>query len=227
MKTKPNELKPKTAVFDFDGTLVAKDTLVSLLSHGFKTQPWRVIFLLLFCPIIITTVLLKLDRSIAKSVMLWSVTCFKTKKQTVNFLTKSVKKECENLWFKEGVPILHKLYEENKDIIIATASGQIWIRALLREKFPKAKMIIGTKLRFFMGGVILASKNCRNHEKLRRIREQLGSDFDWESSWSDHTADLPILKAATNPYIVSPKDKHLETFKKEFGEHMKVLIWKA
>ena len=110
-------------------------------------------------------------------------------------------------------------------MIIASASGQLWIRALVRSKFKHSKIILGTRLKLWCGGVVLASKNCRNTEKLRRIREKLGNEFDWDSSWSDHIADIPILKAAKKPYIICPKPEHALTFKKEFGEDVTILNW--
>ncbi len=222
-----NQTKPKYAVFDFDGTIVAKDTLISLLKLCFKSQPWRLLFLVPFSPIVFVTYLFKLDRSVAKSVVLWCATCFRSKKNIISLLNKDIISECENLWFKDAIQTLNQLRNEGHEIIIATASGQLWIRALLRTKFPHSKMIIGTRLKFFCTGVILASKNCRNQEKLNRIRKQLGHDFEWESSWSDHTADIPILKAAKKPFIISPKPEHLVQFQETFGAKMTVYNWET
>lgn len=222
-----SDIKPKYAIFDFDGTLVSKDTLLSILKICFKAQPWRLLFFIPFSPIILITYLFRLDRSLAKSLVLWSATFFKSKKQIIKIFNQDIIQECQPLWFQEGIQTLNKLYQEGQQIIIATASGQIWIRALLRKKFPHSKLIIGTRLKFCLGGVILASKNCRNSEKLRRIREQLGFDFEWVSSWSDHTADIPMLKEAQTPYIICPKKEHVVKFKKEFGEQVKILNWKT
>lgn len=218
---------PKIAVFDFDGTLVAKDTFLALLKIGFKSQPWRGVFLLLLCPIFVLNFLLRLDRSLPKSVMLWSITAFRGKRNIIRFLNTTLKNSSQIRWFAEGIDTLERLHNENIEIVIATASGQIWVRSLLRNKFKNSKLIIGTKLKFFAGGVILAGKNCRDHEKLRRIQEQLitKQQFVWHSSWSDHIADIPILKAAQMPYIICPKKKHVPIFKKEFGENVTILYW--
>lgn len=213
------------AVFDFDGTLVTKDTFLILLKTGFKSQPWRCLLLILLCPIFLINFLIGGDRSLPKSVFLWCLTAFKTKKQMIQFLTQTVEASNELIWFQEGFETIQKLKDQQTKIVIATASGQIWVRALLRKKFPKANLIIGTKLKFFACGVVLSGKNCRDKEKLRRIQTQLGNHFAWESSWSDHLADTPILKAAHTPYIICPKPKHIPIFQKEFGENVKILNW--
>lgn len=218
---------PTIAVFDFDGTLVTKDTFVILLKSAFKTQPWRCLLLLLLCPIFIINFIFRWDRSLPKSVFLWSMTVLRTKKEIIKFLSTTVEKSNDLRWFKEGFETIQKLKNQQIEIIIATASGQIWVRSLLRKKFPKAKLIIGTKLKFFAGGVVLSGKNCRDHEKLRQIQIQCGETFNWHSSWSDHIADIPILKAAQKPYIIQPKPEHIPIFKKEFGENVEILYWSA
>lgn len=218
-------IRPTIAVFDFDGTLVSKDTFVILLRAGFKSQPWRCLLLLLLCPIFIINFLVRGDRSIPKSVFIWCATAFKTKREIIRFLSTTAEQSNQVHWFKEGLETLQKLQNQQIQIVVATASGQIWVRTLLRKKFRNAKLIIGTKLKFFAGGVILCGKNCRDIEKLHRVKMQLGDDFVWHSSWSDHIADIPILKAAQTPHIISPTKEHVPIFKKEFGENVEILYW--
>lgn len=220
-----NNTIPKIAVFDFDGTLVAKDTLLGLLKIGFKSEPWRLLFLFILWPIFIIKFIFRLDRSLPKSVFLWCITAFRGKKQIIRFLTQSLEASYEHLWFQEGLKTLNDLHKNNVQIVIATASGQIWVRSLLRKKFAHSNLIIGSRLKFFAGGVVLSSKNCRDVEKLHRIQKQMPKEFIWESSWSDHIADLPILKEAQTPYIICPKQKHVLIFKKELGENVKIFYW--
>ena len=49
--------------FDFDGTLVTKDTFLALLKFGFKTQPWRCLFLFILWPIFVINFILGGDLS--------------------------------------------------------------------------------------------------------------------------------------------------------------------
>ena len=39
---------PRYAFFDFDGTLIAQDSFLTLLKKSLKSEPWRILFILLF-----------------------------------------------------------------------------------------------------------------------------------------------------------------------------------
>lgn len=218
---------PKIAFFDFDGTLISRDSFFTLFKSALKDQLWRKVLVLLFFPVLVVTYLLKLDRSLSKSLMLWSVTVGRGKRGAVRFLTQTVSKHADLLWFDEATSILRDLKKSGVIIVVISASGTVWIRSLLRKKTKEVDFVIGSKLKFFLGGVVLASKNCLSEEKVNRIRSKFGEDFYWHSSWSDHIADLPILKRADKAYVVSPRKKHLPIFKKELGTNVPIFYWKS
>lgn len=213
------------AFFDFDGTLIAQDSFLILLQAGLKKQPWRIFFIILFSPILLSTQIFKFEKTLAKSLLLWSLTVFKSKKNAIHFLQKSICNKSNQIWFQEALAEFEKLKQQNVDIIIVSASGNTWIRALLRKKYKHIRLIIGSKLGFFLGGVILKSKNCYKEEKLKRIDEILGENFHWHSSWSDHIADLPLLKKAPLRYVICPRNKHKIIFDQEFNKNYILLKW--
>ena len=213
------------AFFDFDGTLIAQDSFLILLKAGLKKQPWRVLFIILFSPVLLSTGIFKLDKTLAKSLLLWSITVFKGKKGALQFFHKTVLEISDKIWFTQAVEQFEKLKNENIEIVIISASGQTWIRALLRSKFTKNRLIIGSRLGFCLGGVILKSKSCYKEEKISRIHEMLGDNFIWHSAWSDHIADLPMLKKSALRYIICPKNKHLEIFDQELNGQYTLLKW--
>ncbi|MES2616173.1 MAG: HAD-IB family phosphatase [Bdellovibrionota bacterium] len=216
---------PVYAFFDFDGTLISKDSFLIVLKAAFKKQPWRVLFIILFLPILLPTGIFKLDKTLAKSCLLWSATVFRGKKGAIEFLKKTILDAGDKIWFSQAVAQFEQLQKENVEVIVISASGTMWIRALLRSKFKKTRLIIGSRLGFCCGGVVLKSNNCYKEEKLRRIREILGDNFIWHSAWSDHIADLPMLRMAPLRYIVCPKAQHLEIFKREFKDNFTLLNW--
>jgi len=216
---------PRYAFFDFDGTLVSQDTFLILLKAGLKPQPWRLLFIILFSPMLLATWIFKLDKAMAKSLLLWSITVFKGKKGAIQFLQNTMLQEKDKIWFPQAIAEFEKLKQENIEIVVISASGTTWIRALLRSKYKNFKLIIGSRLGFCLGGIVLTSKNCYHEEKIKRIQEILGDDFVWHSAWSDHIADLPMLKKAGLRYVISPKEKHVETFKQELSSDYTSLKW--
>ena len=216
---------PRYAFFDFDGTLICQDSFLTLLKKTLKREPWRIFFILLISPILILTGMFKLEKSMAKSAILWSLTFGKSKRNCARYLRNILVPESNSLWFQEANQVFEKLNSEGIEIVIVTASGQTWVRGMLHGKYNKFKIIIGSKLTFFAGGVILKSKNCYNEEKIKRIHEALGNNFIWQSAWSDHIADLPMLLKSNERYIICPKTKHLKTFEKELHNNYKILNW--
>lgn len=219
--------KTRYAFFDFDGTLIAKDSFVTLLRIGLKNEPWRVLIILFFIPLLLATAIFKFDKTPAKSAILWSLTVGKGKKRIISFFRTALTETCHKIWFEEAIETFQKLKNDGIEIIIITASGQIWVRAMLSSKYKDFKLIIGSKLCFFFGGVILSSKNCYGKEKLLRIKQILGNDFIWQSAWSDHIADLPLLMEAKEKHIICPKKSHKLIFDNILSKDYILHLWKT
>lgn len=219
--------KPQIAFFDFDGTLIANDSFMLILKASIRQQPWRLALFFLFSPILFATLIFKLEKSLAKSTLLWSTTVLRGKINSIKFLKNTISEKSKEIWFNDAVEQFEKLRQENVEVVIISASGALWIRAILKDKFKHTKVIIGSRLQFFLGGVILKSKNCYEEEKLNRIQECLGDKFVWHSAWSDHIADLPMLKKAPLRYIICPKKKHIQIFDRELEKNYILLNWKT
>ena len=163
----------------------------------------------------------------AKSILLWSLTVLKGKKGAIEFLNQTILNHSEQIWFQEAQAVLEGLKNQGVEIVIVSASGQCWIRALMRTKFKHNRLIIGSRLGFCLGGVVLKSPNCYQEEKIKRIEAILGKDIIWQSAWSDHIADLPMLKKSQLRFIICPKTKHLEIFKEELKENFTLVQWSS
>lgn len=213
------------AFFDFDGTLICRDSFLILLKTGLKQQPWRVFFFLIFSPVFLATGLFHLNKTLAKSLLLWSLTVFRGKRQSLFFLQNSILQVADEIWFQEATEQLSQLKAQGIEIVIVSASGQCWIRALMRKKFTSNRMIIGSRLGFCLGGVVLKSPNCYEEEKITRIEAILGPDIQWTSAWSDHIADLPMLKKSQSRFIICPRKKHMKIFQQELGTDFTLLKW--
>lgn len=213
------------AFFDVDGTVIAKDSFFRILKWRASQEPWRLIPLALFLPLFVATYIFKWDRRYAKSALLWSLTFLKSKRNIVKIFTRDLAPILFEYWFQEANTELEKLRTSGVRICYVSASGQLWLRALLRYADPHDKIIIGSRLRFFFSGVVLASKNCYREEKLRRIHERLGSDIQWAAGYSDHIADIPMLSACAIRTLVNPKKHHLKTFETKLPKPFSQVTW--
>ncbi len=217
--------KTSYAFFDFDGTLIDADSLQLLIRKVLKTQPWRLFLLCLTAPILASTVLFGWDKRYAKSAILWCLTVFRTKRQSIALLGPESELQKKQFFFKEAKEEFEKLRQQNIEIVVVSASGQLWVKKKKKKQLPPVRLIIGSKLRFFCGGIIFSSANCYKEEKLKRIQEHLGNNFQWHSSWSDHTADLPLLKKAPLRFVINPKIKHKTIFDNVFHQNYNLIKW--
>lgn len=218
-------MKKKCAFFDVDGTIIAKDSFRLLILHLLMRQIWRLPLFVCALPIFFISVLLG-DRRWPKSVWLWCATVGHSRKSAVTLLKKVLAPHWRRLWFCEATTTLARLRQEGLHIVFVSASGQMWIRNLLAVMDgDKSKTVIGSKIGWFCGGLVLKSKNCFGHEKLARIFERLGDDIEWSEGYSDSWADIPMLAPCKKRYLICPNKKSLQRFKNIFGKQFIVTKW--
>ena len=218
--------KIRYAFFDFDGTLISKDSFLIILKKIISEEPYRLLLLCLWMPFLLATAIFRLDKTFAKSALLWSLTVGKNKRNCAQFLRNILATESNSLFFVEVIPTFQQLTSQGVEIVIVTASGQTWVRGMLHGKIPNVRLIIGSELTYFAGGVILKTKNCYQAEKIKRIEKILGKNIEWHSAWSDHIADLPMLSLAKERHIICPKKKHLKIFEKKLNGNFELHHWK-
>ena len=210
--------------FDFDKTLICKDSFKLLFSYLIKKSPYKAINLLLFLPVFILLFFFVEKRKLLKSYLLWTLIFFGSQKsilKNLNYFGTAQK----NIWFQDAIIEMERLKKENFRIVIISASGQKWVRSLFHDIPIKPNLILGSKLKYFLGGLIFSSYNCREKMKLFRIKE-LGLDtVNWERGYSDHPDDIPFLKLCKSVFVISPKKKNIAYFEKNLNDY-KILKWK-
>lgn len=219
----------RCAFFDVDGTIIARDSFRRLIFRLVALQPWRLFQLPFIGPIFILVAMLARDRRWPKSVLLWSLTWGHSRRKTVLLLRTAMKSEWNRLWFLQATPCFAQLREQqNCHLVFVSASGQLWIRHLLKTMDGlKPKTIIGSKLGFWFGGVVYTSKNCFGAEKLTRIRERCGENLEWVAGYSDHAVDIPMLARCQQKVVVSPSEKSLKRFQQEFKNDFRLEHWQT
>jgi HAD superfamily phosphoserine phosphatase-like hydrolase len=221
--------QPQYAFFDFDGTLIAKDSFRILLRHQLIQRPWCLFFWILFTPVFIYTFSLKREKTLSKSLLLWSITFGMTKKEILRLFSETLPQLLTPYCYVESKDTVEGLKKQGVEIVVASASAAIWIRPFIKKHYGPIRLTIGSPLRFFAKGVILSQHNCYGKRKTERIYSLLHNPFLWHSSWSDHIADVPLLKEAPRPFLVSPSSKHLMILTKIFHKNsfFKVFYWKT
>ena len=161
----------KVYVFDFDGTLTTRDTLIEFIRFA-KGNVSFVIGFLLFSPIL---VLMKLG---------WYPN-WKAKQKVFSYFFKGMsirefEEKCKNfaecraeLVRLKGLKAVDKAVDENAKVVIVSASIENWVRAFFRQFGLDMVIISGTKIEVKNAVVTgqFIGNNCYGPEKVRRIQE--------------------------------------------------------
>lgn len=161
----------KVYVFDFDGTLTTRDTLIEFIRFA-KGNVSFVIGFLLFSPILI---LMKLG---------WYPN-WKAKQKVFSYFFKGMSirefdEKCKNfaecraeLIRLKGLKAVDKAVDENAKVVIVSASIENWVRAFFRQFGLDMVIISGTKIEVKNAVVTgqFIGNNCYGPEKVRRIQE--------------------------------------------------------
>lgn len=220
----------RCAFFDVDGTIIARDSFRTLILRLVALQPWRLVQFPVIFPIFLCAAIGTQDRRWPKSVLLWALTWGHSRRGVVRLLQRALETEWKRLWFLEATACLEQWRsKQGCHLVFVSASGQLWVRHLLRTMDGSGlKTIIGSKLGFWwLGGVVYKSKNCFGSEKLVRIHERLGDSIEWVVGYSDHAVDIPMLAKCQRRVVISPTPKSLGRFEQEFKGDFRLERWHA
>lgn len=171
--------KKRIIVSDFDGTLTTKDSMFEIIVYkqGLFGLAWAMICLL---PWLILMVMKRYPKQRTKERLLYR--CFK------NMNEKEFLEFCCAFALEKGGIIRKDLYnhllrekKKGAEVIVITASPEIWVRAFLPEEIT----VLGTRLNYENGLLQphFSGKNCRGKEKVNRLFEYLP---DIEKNRSDY-----------------------------------------
>lgn len=214
----------EVALFDFDRTLTQADSFQTLIWDTLKAEWWRGVLIFVGLPVYILTWLFQWDRQLAKSWILWSCTVGLPARLAFERLSESGRRHRGSALLAEGVNKLHELQEAGVRIIVCTASAPEWVGPYLEGLPVRQEDIVGSLINYRFGGIIMTSKNCYGKEKVARLQTHLRGTRVRES-YSDHPSDIPLLHLAEHGYVVSPKAKHLATFRQNLTIPFTELPW--
>ena len=190
----------KLAIFDFDGTLYAKDSLIEIWKFFLRKYPLT----LLYFPVQFTGLLLfKLKIIDAK----------KFKELFVIYLSRiseeEILKGLEEFWTREYPlnfhnELLHYLSDiKSKGLktVCLSASPDLFLHQIC--VMLQIDVLISTHMVHENGKYRIQGKNCRGDEKIKRIQDHFKDhDIELEYVFSDNWDDQELRKMAKQGYEV-------------------------
>lgn len=195
-------------IFDLDGTLTKKDTYLPFLWLCLQEfgPRWFSIFILPFYVSLYLCGLISNSRlkEIFLDKILSGIPLERLEPVSEKFVSELLDKGLN----KKGLEKLQMHLKRNDKVILASASFDFY--AVKLAKRLGIDHIICTRAEVkdeVLTGRILG-ENCYGWEKVRRL-EAIISDIEWGSSllYTDHYADLPLLKRVAQGFLVNPNLK--------------------
>lgn len=197
----------RIAVFDLDVTLTRYDTYLPFLFGYLRRNPWRA-WRLLVLPMVLLSFWRWGDRQWVKQSFLRCFIGGVTRPQLEQWADVFAEEVLAKAMRAPGLKRLRAHQDAGDRVILASASFDIYVEKIAAGL--SIDEVIASNLQWDvhnrMAGI--AGKNCRDEEKLKRVKALLGkADGHHVTAYSDSHADLPLLAWAEVGVAVCPSKR--------------------
>lgn len=216
----------RVAIFDFDGTLYAKETFTLLMNH-LKEHPiykskYNRFYRSIVPPYIATKLKLYPSSKMKERSMQLYLNAFEgLSEQELNSFFGELTEKMQKDFNEEVVSRLQQHQEENIHILLVSGAYTPFLHRVTEG--ISFNHIIGTSIVYKENIVDLQTpiKHINGTRKTENILQALkGQQIDWENSFAygDSYSDLPVLELVGNPVAVKPEEKLLGVAKERGWE---------
>lgn len=191
----------RISVFDFDGTLIARDSLPMFIKHSCGALRFYV-GLVVLSPILVLFKFGLMNNSKAKEYLFKYFFGGMPEKQFVHYCETFVEKLNAHA-NPVAVDRLKQANESGHRVIILSASPRLWIEPWAKQYEVE---VLGTELQIADGIITgaFASHNCYGAEKVERLQNYLNNPREevYVTAYGDSKGDIPILSYADEGYWI-------------------------
>lgn len=216
----------ETVIFDFDGTLVSKDT-------GYEFNKWlvqksmlRTILMLSLFPVVGMLVTNSYTRKFGLNIGCFIATAFQYKslfKLRSQFIHYYFNK-AGAVAYAEGLDELAQHQREKRSVAIISGCPQWLLHGVVKHIGIENAKVIGSKLKV-INGALLLKKHCYQANKLEMAMAS-GMDIStWIVGYSNSRADIPILRECSSKVLVNVPVNKLNEFRKHLEEPIQARVW--
>lgn len=220
-------LRP-VVVFDFDLTLTRWETAGRFFKDLLRRSPLRLAMLLAALPMLAPLVLLPTARRLPIRLAVWLAT-FARSPQALEALVQAhvaaVFSEEEELFLPDALACLQSHLAVGDRVVIATGCWEPLARALLLRVGLGDVPLVASTLRPWLGGWV-SEQHCLGANKIPMLAAR-GFPPPWAMAYTDHHADLPVLRNSEQWYLVSPRLDCLQRIENALAIRANVLTWRA
>jgi len=201
----PRDATANVVVFDFDGTLVSRDSFLDFALGYCVRRPLRLLLVVALLPVALPIGLRSWRR--AAAILVWGLTLGTSTHRFARALHRYARETLpryanEALFVELGAQI-----EAGHRVVIATGSMPLLVRSLFRARKLPLIPIVGSRLQRRWGG-LTTETHCIGKTKVRELQRRLGIS-QWSAVYTDSFADRSLLRGARSITLVSPSERTL------------------
>jgi len=215
------------ALFDFDKTIVSKDSGYEFVRQQIQANAIRRALAIFVTPIALIFYFSPHFKVAIHSMYLWIATVGigknKIDKVKKDFIKRYLSKSGTIVYAKALEKLTYHLNEGHSVYIVSGAPT--WILESVADKIGiSGCTIIGSTETTALGGFIYRV-NCYGYRKVNLLNNFINNNSHKIYGYTDSAADIPLLSICTHRYVVNPNKAHLKKFKKAFGNDFQILNW--
>lgn len=217
----------KVVVFDFDLTLTRWDTAERFFRWLLRRDPWRLALVVAMLPVLAPIMLVTRTRKRLVWFAVWAATLGRSPAALPALVEEHVQSFAggpESAFVPAAVERLHAHLAQSHRVVIATGCLEPLAQALLVHAGLGHVPLAASTVRPFLGGLV-RDQHCFGKNKVPMLIAR-GFSPPWAVAYTDHHADLPILKLSTECYLVSPTTECLALIKQSLPTEATILIWR-
>ena len=215
-------------VFDFDLTLTRWETAGRFFKGLLCRQPWRLAVLIVALPLLAPLLLVPRARRLPMRCAVWLAT-FGRSREAMQALAQAhadaVFAGDEALFIAPAVARLREHLAQGDRVVIATGCWEPLARALLAHGGLGEVPLVASTLRPWRGGWV-SDQHCLGANKIPMLAAR-GFAPPWAMAYTDHHADLPLLRHSAQWCLVSPTADCLQRIETALATRAQVLAWRG
>lgn len=219
--------QPPVVVFDFDLTLTRWDTADRFFRWMLKRDPWRFGLVITALPILGPLLLFKSTRKWPVRFAVWVATLGRTPEALPKLVEEHIQTllaDRESVFLPAALEQVQIHVAQGHRVVIATGSLEPLAQALLNHADLGDIPLVASTLRPFLGGLV-RDQHCFSSNKISMLAAR-GFAPPWDIAYTDHHADLPVLKLSAERYLISPKPKCLARIQQALSIEATILMWR-
>ncbi|MNK52260.1 Phosphatidylglycerophosphatase C [compost metagenome] len=214
-------------VFDFDLTLTRWETAARFFKTLLRQQPWRLATVLLALPLLLPLWAAPGSRRVPVRFAVWVATFGRSGEQLEAMAqahAQAVFEAGEQVFIEAAVARLQAHLAQGDRVVIATGCWEPLARALLARGGLAAVPLVASTLRPWLGGWV-SDQHCLGANKIPMLAAR-GYAAPWAMAYTDHHADLPLLRNSAHWCLVSPRARCLRRIEQALQVRAQIVAWR-